>query len=190
MDIKTLNLYQKELTHRLGQLSWAWFGAVSLLVLGVAFELLLANPMRKEHAQLLTRANQLKQEVRSMGKVPAALASNAAPDQIAKFYGFFPTGKGLPETFENLLAAAKAKGLMLNQGEYRVEKSVEGRLLRYRMILPVKGPYPSLRGFVADSLVRIPNMSLENIKFQRQKIGESKVEATLWFTLYLNPEAS
>ena len=42
--------------------------------------------------------------------------------------------------------------------------------------------------YAFELLATIPNLSLDNVSFQRQKIGDDVIEATLKMTLYIKRE--
>jgi Tfp pilus assembly protein PilO len=106
-------------------------------------------------------------------------------EQLANFYGAFPAIGATPDLLDKIYRAAARRGLTLQQGEYRTKRDRSSLLTRYQISLPVSGPYLQVREFLADVLRQIPFLALDNVSFQREKIGESVVEARVNFTLYL-----
>ena len=68
---------------------------------------------------------------------------------------------------------------MLNEGE--------AGLRRYQVTLPVVAPYPAIRAFLGDVLEQLPTAALEQVAFERKRIGASAVEAQIRLTLYVEP---
>jgi len=80
--------------------------------------------------------------------------------------------------------------LALARAEYKLEVDKAGEYLTYQMTLPVRGPYPRLRGFVDATLAQIPNVALEDVDFTRDGIGVTQAEAKLRFVFFLKDAPS
>lgn len=109
-------------------------------------------------------------------------------DQLGQFYGFFPEQSAIAEKMAKLYEAAAQQNLNLEQGEYRLVSVRDSKLVRYDIVLPIKGGYLQLRKFVAQVLTDVPNLSLDAITFNRQKIEDSSIDAQLNMTIYLRRE--
>jgi hypothetical protein len=53
------------------------------------------------------------------------------------------------------------------------------------MSLPLSGEYPKIRRFLSDLRAEIPIVSLEEVEFERQKVGDQKVEAKVRLVIFL-----
>jgi Tfp pilus assembly protein PilO len=106
-------------------------------------------------------------------------------EQLANFYGAFPAIETAPDLLDKIYRAAAHRGLTLMQGEYRTKHERSSLLTRYQIALPVTGPYTQVREFIAEVLRKIPFVALDNVSFQRERIGEPVVEARINMTLYL-----
>lgn len=106
-------------------------------------------------------------------------------EQLAEFYRIFPEERYLPQWLERLAALAEKNGLSLNEGEYKVVRGKAGRLMRFQIMLPVKGEYPRIRSFLAALPAETPIIALEHVQFSRQNIADSTVEARIRLALYL-----
>jgi hypothetical protein len=84
-----------------------------------------------------------------------------------------------------IYGAAERQSLKLEQGEYRAVADNVSKLTHYQVMLPVKGTYPQVRKFVASALTEVPNLSLESIQFERQKVSDTIVDAKIKMVLYL-----
>jgi len=105
--------------------------------------------------------------------------------ELERFYRRFPTLDGLQGELETVYAHARASKLQLSQGEYRLEKGAG--LASYRVTLPVRGSYAQLRQFVGRVLKDMPTASLDAVRFERRKAGDTQVEAQVRLTIYLRP---
>lgn len=106
-------------------------------------------------------------------------------EQLAEFYKMFPSDKNLPQWLGKIFDSAQNQGISLDQGEYKVIPDKTGSLIGFQMTLPIKGEYPKIRQYLAGLMADIPILSLENVQFDRQKVGETTVDAKVKLVLYL-----
>jgi hypothetical protein len=106
-------------------------------------------------------------------------------ENLNAFYASFPPSDHIADLLGKIYGVAEQQALKLDQGEYRAVRDNVGRLTHYQIILPVKSTYPQVRKFVAAALVEVPNLSLDSIQFERQKVGDTTVEAKVTLVLYL-----
>lgn len=138
-----------------------------------------------------TRIAALQQEARTrleQARKPArtTVADQDSPvAQLAVFYRYFPDHHSAPDWLERIYAAAREQNLQLEQGEYHTIRGNSGKLTRLQVTLPLKGSYLQIRKFLAAILSEVSIASLDSVKFERQKIGESTIDARIKLTLYL-----
>lgn len=111
-------------------------------------------------------------------------ATNRVADAGA-LLDYIPAASALPDVLESIYGAAQAHGVPLAQGEYRMLRDAQGRLLQYQIVLPVSGTYPQIRKFAAAALAAVPALSLDGVRFERQRIDEPVSSARLTFVVYL-----
>lgn len=105
--------------------------------------------------------------------------------QLARFYRHFEREEPLTDHLAALYALARKTGLALDSAEYRWQRGGDRKFDRYRVVLPLQGSYRSVRVFVAAALREIPTMSVEQVQFRRQDIGDETVEAQVSLTFHL-----
>jgi hypothetical protein len=132
---------------------------------------------------LLARQEQVRQSAHGTG-------GGSQAEQVARFYRLFPQDKNLPQSMANIFAAAERHGIALQQGEYKVTRSKEGRVVGFQMSFPLKGDYPQIRKYLAALLADNPTLSLQQVQFKRKKIGDSTVEANINLVLYMLEQRS
>jgi hypothetical protein len=154
---------------------------VGLLVACAAFWASALAPAREELAARRAAAERL----RARAPHQPVLTSGRA-DEIRRFHGLFPPAESLTEQLRQVHRHARAAGLELAQGEYRLERPLHG-LWAYRVTLPVRGTYPQLRGFIAALLAEMHTASVEGLRFERRKAAEAELDAQLRITVYLRP---
>jgi len=153
---------------------------VGVLIFCVPFYLSAVSPAERE----LQAQRSVAERLRS--RTPfQPVASEGRADELRRFYGLFPPLERLPDELERVYALARSAKLELLQGEYRLEKPPFG-IAFYRITLPIRGTY-QIRQFVAAALKSMPIASLDALRFERKKAGDSQLEAQLRMTIYFRP---
>jgi hypothetical protein len=110
--------------------------------------------------------------------------TNDPASELRRFYGLFPVVSRLPDELERLYGLAHGASLELPQAEYRMEPQAGG-LIPYRVTLPVRGTYAQIREFMSGVLQSMPIASIDALRFERKKVGETRLDAQLRLTIYL-----
>ena len=114
------------------------------------------------------------------------IAASGRADELRRFYNLFPPASELNDQLERLHRLARAAGLDLAQGEYRLERRPTG-LWAYRITLPVRGTYAQCRDFIAAVLKDMPIASIDALRFERKRAAETQIEAQVRITLHARP---
>jgi len=142
------------------------------------------RPAQERLDAMQHRSASLGERIKRAAAAPAFEQLTPA-EQLASFYQVFPNEKSSPRWIEKLVVLAQDKGLSLDQGEYKVSRGNDGKLVHLNMTFPVKGEYAQIRKFLSALPDEIPVFSLENVQFERQKISDPVVEAKIRLVLYL-----
>lgn len=175
------------LAWRLRRAGWPALIGASLLAAAAAFHLTVLVPERERLTELRAQALSLKERARAQ----RPLGEGAPEDQWAqleRFLRHFPSVDTAPEWLPKLHAAAEREGLQIASAEYRLGEEPSLKLARYQITLPVKGGYGQIRRFVAAALTDIPALSLDHIGLQRQRVGDTGLEAQIRFTMLMRQE--
>jgi len=156
------------------------FIGLALLVICLSFDLALLGPTHNRLEQL--RKNLASVDTHASARLPE---QTLAKQQLTHYYSYFPPQSSAPDWLNKIYRAAGAQQIQIIQGEYRVQRSETGKLIRYHITIPVIGTYAQLRHFIATVLTDIPIASLDNVSFERQKIEDPTITAKVTFTLYL-----
>ena len=189
MDMISLKEAKWHLRRWLVHMTWPWLAAGGLLAFGAGFYLSMLGPALHEVDAMNHRLLESQEEARMTEHANSKLTQLATPAQLVAFYKFFPSERSIPDWVEKISATAAKNKLVLRQGEYQVIRDKTSKLLLYQVTLPVKGTYPNLRGFIDDVLTEIPMASIDNVKFERQKIGDDALLSTVTLTLNLGTES-
>lgn len=139
-------------------------------------------PIERKSAALQQEARLLQLSRDKQVQRPGA---NDVASQAVLFYSDFPLAHAMPQLMEKLYGAATQQLLVVEQGEYKLVRKPENKLLRYEISFPVKGEYLRIQEFIALALNELPTLALNSASFSRQKVNESAVEAQLDFTLFM-----
>jgi Tfp pilus assembly protein PilO len=110
-------------------------------------------------------------------------------EQLDAFYQIFPSEHEVTDWIGKIAAIAQRDGLGLQQAEYKAERDKTGKLTRVQMNLPLRGEYQTLRRFLSDVHAEIPFVSLEQVQFERQKVGDPLLDAKLRLVIFLEKGA-
>jgi len=121
------------------------------------------------------------------------LAAKTEPDKAAApvvgFLDALPDTAAASALIGQLEKIARAHRLQLLRGQYSQTPVVGTSLVRWQLALPINADYPHIHAFVADSLQKLPALTLEDIRLKREDIGTTDVVADLRFSLYLREGA-
>lgn len=179
---------KSDLTNWSRQLTWPWLAALALLAGCAGFYLSVVMPAKHTLTELKLDLEAMQQNEPHLKDASQDVAHTSPTGQLDAFYQKFPAESTVPDTLEKMIKLAQKKGLNPKQAAYRIIRNNPGELLSYQISLPIKGAYPSIMTYAFELLATIPNLSLDNVSFQRQKIGDDVIEATLKMTLYIKRE--
>lgn len=179
-----MNRFTSTLQKWLVRIGWVGVTGIALLTFSLAFYFSAISPAQTKVAELQLEARtRLEQALKPAQTTVADQDSPTA--QLAIFYRHFPAHHSAPDWLEKIYVLAREQNLQLEQGEYSTTREKSGKLTRLQVTLPLKGSYLQIRKFLADILSEVPIASLDNVKFERQKIGDSEIDARIKLTLYL-----
>lgn len=110
---------------------------------------------------------------------------------LSEFYQTFPTALSIPDTLSQLNALAAKQQLLLNSGDYKLNKiavknNTGGKVLtQYEMVLPVEGSYSRVRMFIASILSSLPSVAIADIQIERESTLSPSVDARLVLIFYV-----
>lgn len=197
MSVGVQTRLRSALSGLLPRASWAlggivhhvgWPGAAGILLLvtgcaGLVYSgFWLESSLDRERAGLAEATRQAKAR-------PAAPAEVRAPPsaRLDQFYAEFPEMRQIPATLRAVLEIASARGMSLDQGQYRLVGDAGGPMMRYHLTLPMRGSYRQMRAFIEQALAELPALALDSIEFRRDTVGATELESVVEFSLYVHP---
>jgi Tfp pilus assembly protein PilO len=155
-------------------------GALALC-LGLYVSMLQPAEQRRDAARLA--ATSLQKRIGEAG--PDSNQRAPVDEQLAAFYRIFPGEQDATDSVGKIAGIAKRDGLVLQQAEYKAERDKTGKLTRFQMNLPLKGEYQTIRRFLSDLHAEMPTVSLEQVQFERQKVGDPLVDTRVRLVIFL-----
>lgn len=180
----TLNRLLLQSKYLARQLTIPWVVCIVVFIAMIGFYVGAVIPTYRTVETMKSDLRTLQHNESRLRQASIESARRAPAGQLAEFNDAFPEQSVWPDNLERIVKIAQENGLNPKQAEYHFGASNAGALMAYQLTLPIKGPYPKILAFVFQLLAEIPNLALDNISFQRQKIGESVVDANLLLTLY------
>jgi hypothetical protein len=184
MDRSTLTAIRWTARRELSRMGWRGFAGVALLLAAAGLWMGAQLPERRRAEELQSEVAELRARLMSVGG-DSARSIPTLTNQLQTFYAFFPEVGSLPDWLATLNTAAARNGLVLESGEYQLARTRGERLARYQMTLPVRGTWPQVRGFLAETLEKIPAAALDDLTVRRESIGSAEIEARIKLTLWL-----
>lgn len=171
---------------RLKDLQLGWPGAIGLGGLAMCLTLYFSTvqPAQNRLDAARLSASSLNERIARAGQAPNDSARPLG-EQLAAFYQIFPDEHDAIDWVGKIAAIAQRDGLNLQQAEYKTERDKTGKLTRFQMSLPLKGEYQTIRRFLSDLRAEIPIVSLEQVQFERQKVGDPLVDAKVSLVIFL-----
>lgn len=170
----------KQLNAWLGRLGTAGVVGLGVLLACAAFYLSAVVPAERELAAQRLAAERLRT------RTPHQPAADGRADELRRFYNLFPASEKLADQLEQLYGLAREAQLEFSHGEYRLEKRNTG-LWTYRVVLPIRGTYQQVRRLVGSVLKSMPIASIDGLRFERKKVGETVLEGQIRLTLHFRP---
>jgi hypothetical protein len=164
---------------------WQGCAAAALLIAAGVSQFVVLAPVEREIADL--RKDMLALHAKG-GARTTLRAVDTPAEQLAQFYAFFPDGDGMNDVLTRVHKAAAAQNLVLEQAEFHLIQEADGKLQRYEMVFPVKGPYPQVRRFIARVLAENSSVALDGVGFSRQNLATIGVDAQVRMSLYLRAQ--
>ncbi len=170
-------------------LGWPGMVGIGLLTACIAFYFSTIREAQERLASVRVGALALQDQVR-LAAHGQNIEQRTPEEQVAQFFRMFPRDKDLPQCMEKIFASAQSQGIGLEKGEYKVTQDKEGGLVRFQMTFPIKGDYPRIRKYLTSLTSDMPTLSLQQVKFKRQKVGDPTVEADINLVLFLLEQKS
>lgn len=115
------------------------------------------------------------------GDAPALLGP---VEELAKFYGLFPSDYSVPDALRAIYHLGTAQHLQIEQAEYRVATEGQSRLYRYDISFPVTGTYPEIRKFLRSVSTATPTAALDKVTFEHRNGKADQVQAKVSLLLF------
>ena len=182
----TLILARWRLQRAVHAMGWLSIGGMALAIFAAGFFLSNVVPLQAKATALRDRVQRLEAQTGNQAPIIEA----GRPDALlAAFYEQLPPVEQAREVVRRLHAQARDAGLVLERGEYRPLPDPSGRLMRYEVVLPVKGSYPRVKRFLSQAMQDTPGLALDAISLQRDRGGSQELAVQLRFTVFMRAAA-
>lgn len=157
---------------------WLWPATLLLVTVTLLILATAVLPLRSD-------AKTLSREIAQLAKRPAT--SDATVDPYTAFAAVLidpaQTSQHLQQVFGHLQAA----GIKTQQADYQYQTAKHGDFDVMRVSIPVVGGYVAIRQGVANILRHMPGVSVDQVSFERDTAGSSRVNGQIRLSLWLRP---
>lgn len=171
-------------------------GLWGILAIAIAFTVVItfSSKMADMQQQISALEADIANKQISSSKTTAVAAPVVQQDSsqtLSEFYQTFPTALSIPDMLSQLNALAAKQQLLLNSGDYKLNKvpaknNTGGKVLtQYEMVLPVEGSYSRVRMFIASILSSLPSVAIADIQIERESTLSPSVDARLVLIFYV-----
>ena len=159
------------------QLGWQGVTGGVLLVLAWIFLMTVLTPLEQKTKSM---QNQL-----SMAMKPSMTSDTGfRQHELGLFIDSLPAEPDVTDILASIESIAEESGLELQQVEYKLNDK-DGSVLEYQMYFPIQGEYGAIYHFISSVLMKNRAISLDQIKFEREKISDTKLKAEIRLSLFL-----
>lgn len=160
------------------------FGLLGMLLPGCAVLGIVAWTVDQQQIRALASTQLSLTEQELVSSSPVENRGVDGRGRLKAFDEYLLDHENIPVVVQDILNLAEDEKLSITRGEYRPQIDVQGKFLRYRMTLPVKGDAQAIRRFMLAALHAQKTLALESVQFKRERIESSKVEARIqWIVL-------
>lgn len=184
---------------RLGLPGWVGIGLLAFTAWGEWVE---APAIRQETASLHRSWQARTRELSQLRADPRQAVAVSPQQALDAIYGRLVPHDGRSAALAALLSQAQAAGLQVQAVSYRAQEyraqaarahgpspgsSADGLpgVVRHEVALPVRGPYPALREWLAQSLGTQPALSLDALQIKRSDALADTVDARISLSLWV-----
>lgn len=180
------------LLRRFAKAAGLW--GILAIVIAVAVVITLSTKMADMQQQisvLETNIATKQMPTSETATIEAPLVQQASSQTLSEFYQTFPTALSIPDTLSQLNALATKQQLLLNSGDYKLNKIAAKNnagtrvLTQYEMVLPVEGSYNKVRAFISSILSNLPSVAIADIQIERESTLSPSVDARLVLIFYV-----
>lgn len=114
---------------------------------------------------------------------PTAPVRSAA-DELQVFEQSLPKRSALDKDLVRIHQLALEQGLRIEAGEYKLVQEPGGTQMRYQLLFPTHGTYPSLRAWLAATLNEMPHAALDGLTLRRDQASTEILEARVRISLF------
>ncbi|MBL8470178.1 MAG: hypothetical protein KF778_02720 [Rhodocyclaceae bacterium] len=157
-----------------------WAGALGLVLACAA-----AGFWWNGNRPLARHVDALQAEAAALRKPATGPKATDPRVELTNFYAMLPLPRETTAVLLRIDAYAAQHGLQLERADQREGQAAGSRITKLEFLLPVRGSYESVRGWLADLADNMPELALEDFRVKRPDIGRAEVEAQVRLALYL-----
>lgn len=158
------------------------YRVAALVLVGSALLLATWIPKLVSQGNALRAAAESKANAKPSFAAPNGVSRIPVGQQISEFVAAFPPLSHSTEDLQAVFESAKRHNLQLPRGDYQFKEDATAPLVVFSATFPLSAEYATVKGFTADVLRTVPNVSLDELRMTRNAAGSNMLESVVRFS--------
>jgi hypothetical protein len=104
---------------------------------------------------------------------------------LLSYYEALPTEDERFALVKRLLLAAQAEDLLPQQVDYKLEAEAMTKVVRYQLVLPLKGDFSRIQAFLVEVLNENRSVAIDSLSIERESVERGDLEARVQFSIFM-----
>lgn len=178
MGGKTVAFLHWELLRLQRRWGWPlWFGVVlTVTACWCGYQVWLLDAEAK---RLATFHNGLPQVERPRPSKPVS------ENDLASYYEALPHEEERFALVNRVLQSAEKQGVLPKQVDYKLEAESLTKVVRYQLLLPLKGDFSAIQAFLVEVLNDNRSLVIDSLSIKREAVERADLEARVQFSILM-----
>lgn len=158
------------------------YGIATFVLIGSALLLATWIPKLVSQGHVLRADAEAKANAKPSFAAPTGVNRMPVGQQIGEFVAAFPPLSHSTEDLQAVFESAKRHNLQLPRGDYQFKEDATAPLVVFSATFPLSAEYATVKGFTADVLRTVPNVSMDELRMTRNAAGSNMLESVVRFS--------
>lgn len=104
---------------------------------------------------------------------------------LLSYYEALPSEDERFALVKRLLLAAQAQDLLPQQVDYKLEAEALTKVVRYQLVLPLKGDFSRIQAFLVEVLNENRSVAIDSLSIERESVELGDLEARVQFSIFM-----
>jgi len=161
---------------------------LAVLVPLLVFAITLDTHLREE--LVLEQAAALHLRAQASDRTRAQPPAMSLEQELGAFEDQLPAADDRMQILADLFHLAQKHQLTLPRGEYQLQREDKSGLVRFQIVLPIKGDPGAIRRFVHEALATNSSLAFEALSLKRENLNHEAIDAKVQLILFMRPDTA